>query len=323
MRFKEASYYKKLSDKKVHCKLCPHKCIVGNGETGKCRVKQNVNGRLKSMNYGKIYLSQQRNIEDVGFFHFMPGSESVLISSVGNNLEGEWYADELSGKDIENIPVVNQSSIKIGGEMAKKKINILCYGEQEPMMSYEYIEDIVNNNNLKHLVITNGFVENEPLRELVKKIDGAIIEIRGMTPDFYENVLSGKIEPVLNSAKVVNEEKKWLEIYMPLIPEIHYSLYDVRKIISWTLDNLGSDVPLHFIPKNFLDESLLKKARKIAIDAGINYAYAHVPNWEEGKTTFCSGCKRKLIVRNDKGIIENKLINGKCQCGKSIAGIWE
>lgn len=323
MRFKEASFYKKLPDKKVHCKLCPHKCIIGNGETGKCKVKQNVDGKLKAMNYGKIYLSRTNPIEELGFFHFLPGNEALLISSVGNILDKEWYENELSGKDVDNIPTVNQTPSQIGKDVLKKKINIICHGYNEPMMSYEFVDDLITNNkSLKHVIQTNAFIEEDPLKEISKKLNGAIVEIRGMTEDFYKNVLDGNLDSVLKSTKTLYDEGVWLEIYMPVITEIHYSLYDVRKIISWVLNNLGSEVPLHFVSKNYVDEQLLKKARKIAIDAGMKYVYSHIPGWKEGVTTFCSECKRKLVTRENNNLIENNIKEGKCTCGKKIPGVW-
>ena len=324
MRFKEASFYKKLNDKKVHCKLCPHKCIIGNGETGKCMVKQNIDGKLKAMNYGKVYLSRTNPVEEIGFFHFLPGSEALLVSSIGNNLDKEWYENELTGKEIDNIPFVNQTPTQIGKDVLKKKIKIICHVYNEPMMSYEYMDDIIiNNPSINHIIQTNAFIEQEPIKEISKKLKGAIIEIRGMTEEFYKNILDGDLDSVLKSTKILYNEGVWLEIYMPIITEIHYSFYDIRKLISWILNNLSSDVPLHFVSKTYVDEELLKKSRKIAIDAGMKYVYSHVPGWNEGSTTFCPECKKALVTRENNNIIENKIKEGKCTCGKQIPGVWQ
>ncbi|OIO41270.1 hypothetical protein COX97_00590 [Candidatus Pacearchaeota archaeon CG_4_10_14_0_2_um_filter_05_32_18] len=324
MRFKEASFYKKLNDKKVHCKLCPHKCIIGNGETGKCKIKQNVDGKLKAMNYGKIYLSRTNSIEELGFFHFLPGNEALLVSSIGNSLDKGWYENELTGKEIEDIPIINQTPTQLGKEVLKKKLKIICHGYNEPMMSYEYVEDIIaNNKSTKHVVQTNAFIEQEPIGEISKKLNGAVIEIRGMTEEFYKNILDGDLDSVLKSTKTMHEGGVWIEIFMPVITEIHYSLYDVRKLISWILNNLGADVPLHFVSKNYVDEQLLKKSRKIAVDAGMRYVYSHVPGWNEGITTFCPECKKAVIVRENDSILENNIKEGKCTCGKQIPGVWQ
>ncbi len=317
VNFKEASHYKKLPNKKVHCLLCPHNCIIDNGEVGKCLVRMNINGSLKAMNYGKPHTVASKKIEEVPFYHFFPKTNILTIGAHGSNLKMIEEAKEL--------PVLNQNPSQIIKQVEKIGVKIISYMYSEPIIFYEYVYDIASAlKNSKHLIVTNGFIEPIPAKQLAGKIHGALIEIRSMNPSFYENIMGGKLEHVLKTLKIFHNNGIWVEIKMPLILGIHENFYDIRKLVSWVLDNLNSNVPIHFLGTNNIDSEIVKKARKIAMDAGINYSYTHKINFPEGNNTFCPNCKKLFIERNNQ-IHENKLnniANGKCSCGKEIAGVW-
>jgi len=332
MYFKEAEHYKKLAEKKVHCILCPHKCIIGNGETGKCDVRMNIDGNLKTLNYGKPHKVSYQKIESLPLFHFMPGSETLLVGAIGNNLKGKWYENEYTKKDISKIPTIKQTPSQIVKQANKTKANIISYGYNEPTIYYEYLSDIIDNSPKKnHIIITNGYIEEDPLLSLATRINGALVDIKSMNKDFYEQFLEGRLEPVLKSTKLLFDHNKWVEIKITLLPRIHNDFYDIRKLVSWILQNLDSNVPLHFIAfkpnestQNFpaMDPDILKKARKISMEAGMNYVYTHGIDFPEGLTTYCPNCRKGIITRNNKNT-EINVKEGKCGCGKEIAGVWQ
>jgi len=316
MTFKEALYYKKLVNKKVHCNLCPHSCIIENGEIGKCEVRQNVGGNLKSMEYGKLCELKEEKIEDF-MFHTIPGSKCLGIGMIGNTLSVSAKENEVENSKLKSINKTPQQIIKEAKNNGNK---IIVYNYTEPIVFYEFIKDVaIKSKDLKHIIVSNGFVNEDPINEMSEYIHGAVIKIKGVDDEIY-NVLYGvNAEPVLKCIKKLKENKVWVELSIKIIPGVNDSLYNIRKIASWILDNLGPDTPINIIPSKNTDIELIKKARKSAMDSGLNFVYIS-SNWKEGKTTFCPNCKRAVIIRDDK--IENNHIEGKCKCGQEIPGIW-
>jgi len=328
MGFKEAQHYKKLGEKKVHCVLCPHSCIFDNGEVGKCYARMNIDGSLKSLVFAKPHITNYSFVEANSLYHFLPGKETLNLATPGTNLGGKFYGEIV---DIEEIPTLDQHPGQIIEQIKKTNSKIISY-VGEPTIFYEYVDEIIGKSEkLKNVIVTNGFIEKEAVREIAKKVDGFVFDIRSMTDEFYEKICGGKLEPVLKAVKTAYNCDKWIEIKMTLIPALHSSFYDVRKLVSFILRELSSDVPLHFLsfePNEqtvnypITDPEIIKKARKIALDAGMNYVYTDNIDFEEGKTTFCPTCKKPVVIR-EKNNIEILLKDGKCSCGKEIPGVWQ
>lgn len=323
MKFKEAQFYKKLQDKQVHCFLCPHSCFIENGEVGKCEFKQNVNGELKNMIYGKPYEVSTKKIEDIGFYHFMPNSKVLNVGTPGETLSGDFWKTDISGKELKDIPIIEQTPAQVIKQAEKNNCKTISYGFGEPVVFYEYMDDIMQKGEgIKNVIVTNGFIERSAVREISKKAKAIMFDVRSMTNEFYERLCEGKLEPILSAIKTAHKQGILVEIKMNLISRLHGSFYDVKKLISWILTNLDADVPLHF--NVFDDESkeLAGHARKIAIDAGMNYVYINNLDWDEGRTTFCPNCKKAVVIRR-KNDFENYLKNGRCICGQEISGVWQ
>lgn len=320
MKFKEAMHYRKLNDKKLHCILCPHNCFIENGEVGKCLVRMNVNGSLKTLFYSKPFITKYRPIEKFNLYHILPGKETFSIGVAGNNL----ISKNSQNENLENISNIEQTPSQILKQVKKTKCKSIVYNYAEPFVNYEYIKNIAEKSKeLKHILVTNGFINHNPLVEIDYLIDAVNIEIKSLDSSFYEEIYSAKLEAILKAVKTMHEHDIWIEISTKVIPKFHDNLYDIRRLISFILDNFGSDIPLHLI--NYNDNTnpeILKKARRIAMQAGMNYVYTDDLNWEEGCTTFCPNCKKAVIIRNKEGV-ENKIFNGRCTCGKKIPGIWE
>jgi pyruvate formate lyase activating enzyme len=285
----------------------------------------NVNGSLKSILYGKPYVKEYKKIENFSLYHILPGQSTLSLGVAGNNLKilnaKKDIPEETAPESVKNM---EESATQIAKEAKKTKTKIITYNYAEPTVYYEYLKEIAKKSKeLKHVIVTNGFINYDPLIEICYLIDGANIELKSMEDSFYKSFYEGKLEPILKAIKTMRERDIWVEISMWIIPEIHDNLYEVRKLISWILDNLGSDTPLHLTKYNEkTDPELLKKARRIAMQAGMNYVYTEIPDWLEGNTTFCPNCKKPVIIRLKENI-ENKLKNGKCGCGMNIPGIWE
>ena len=322
MAFKEAVFYKQIGEKKVHCSLCPHSCFIDNGEVGKCEVKQNVNGRLKSMNYGKTHSVVSGKVEDVNLFHFLPGKEVLKVGCPGRNLFGKFYKNENDERKLEDIPTLSQTPSKILNHAKKTDSRIIAYSHGEPVAFYEYMKDVMDNGkDFKHVVVTNGFIGKPAIKEIAKKADAIVFDIHSMNDVFYDQICGGKIEPILEAIRAAYLENVWIEIKMTLINGAHDNFYDVRKLISYALHNLNTNIPLHFIAYNNESIELCQKSRKIALAAGMNYVYIDNVNDEEANTMSCPNCKKPL-TRRIRGKVLSNLKKGRCKCGKEIPGIW-
>ena len=336
MGFKEAIYYRKLADKKAHCILCPHSCFINNGETGKCIVRQNIDGNLKSMFYGKPHIMRHLPIESFGFYHVMPSKEALSLGIVGNNLvkKIEKNKAEIGGnkgrldvEDLDKIPKLNQNPMQVIQELEKSKAEMMVYAHGEPIIFCEYIKDIISKSNpeIKHLIVSGGFAEKEAAREIISSIDGANIEIDSIGDEFYQKNYGIKIEPILEMIKMIHSEGKWLEITIKVHAGGYDEIYETRKLVSWIFNNLSNSVPLHLkFAEGGGDIDILKRARKSAMNAGMNYVYIDNLAADGENTTFCPNCKNPLIIRREaRKARESKIIGGECSCGEKIPGIWQ
>jgi len=328
--FKEARFYRQLSDKKVHCVLCPHSCFIENGERGKCKARQNINGKLKSLNYAKPHIASSSLIEQNSIYHVTPGKESLNISALGNNLNCTIYPGNIKEYD-EKTPTLTQTPAQVISQAEKINGGIISY-IGEPITYYEYMEDIASKNkNMKQIMSTNGFISEESMLKISQMIKGVVFEIKSMNDEFYQKFCGARLEPILKAIKMAYEHNIWIELKITMGPHMADNFYEIRKLVSWMFNNLNSNIPLHIIaycendrtktsPEIMLE--IVKKARKMAIDAGLNFVYTDNVNWKEGKTTFCPNCKRPVIIRENNSI-ENFMKEGKCVCGTNIPGIWK
>jgi pyruvate formate lyase activating enzyme len=180
-------------------------------------------------------------------------------------------------------------------------------------------------------MVTNGYINPEPLQKLYKYIDAANVDLKSFTTKFYSEVCFASLEPVLNSLKEI-KQFCWLEVTNLIIPTLNDNLADIKSMCEWLIKNLGEDVPLHFsrffpyyklttLPPTPLET--LVKARDIALKSGIKYVYIGNIATPDASNTYCPRCKKLLIERLGFGIVRNNIKEGKCECGQDIAGVWD
>jgi len=212
----------------------------------------------------------------------------------------------------------------------------ICFTYSEPTVFYEYMYDIAvraRAAGLKSVVVTSGYINEEPLRDLCSVVDAVKIDLKGFDEQFYRDICSGQLAPVLNSLKVVKDCGVHLEIVNLVVPTLNDSLDEVRAMCRWINDNLGPDVPLHFtrfVPNYKLTGlpmtpvSTLEQAIDIARDEGLHYVYiGNVPGHERDNT-FCPSCGKLLIRRLGYDVVENNIEHSACRfCGAPIPGVWE
>ena len=332
---KRALYFVELKDKTVQCRLCPWNCVLKDGERGKCRARENQKGVLYSLVYGKPCAAHIDPIEKKPLYHFYPGSTALSLGTAGCNLRCKFCQNwSIAQAKPEDVPSIEMPPEKVVEEAEKNKCKSIAYTYTEPTIFYEYALDtakLARKKGIKNVMVTNGFINIEPLKELYQYIDSANVDLKGISDKFYKDLCGVPIEPVLEAIKEIKRMKVWLELTLLIIPGFNDSENDVKKQCSWIKENLGLDVPLHisrFFPDYMLTEieptpvSTLERAYKIAKDLGLNYVYiGNTVSWQGN--TYCARCGNLLIKREGYSISANKIKKGKCSCSQEIAGFFE
>lgn len=333
--FTEAKYYEKLEGGVVRCLLCPRKCLLSDGQIGVCRARKNVGGKLYSMVYGKIASSHLDPIEKKPIYHFLPGTSTFSIATTGCNLQCKfcqnWQIAQVFPWEVKTIEMTPEQVVAAALESGAQSI---AFTYTEPTAFYEYMLDIAKlakQRGLKTVVISAGYINKEPLLELLPYIDAYKIDFKGFNDKFYQKLTQGSVYPVLETMKTIKEEGTWLEIVNLVIPGENDSEEDLRGLILWVKENLGEEVPLHFtafhpdykllnVPPTPLET--LQRARKMALELGIKYVYTGNIYDEEGSATYCSD-GTPVIVRQGFFTLENNLESGRCPSGEQIPGVWQ
>ncbi len=250
----EASFYRKTDNNGVICDLCPHHCKIQDGKTGICKVRKNEGGTLYSMNYGVISSAALDPIEKKPLFNFMSGSYIFSIGSIGCNLGclfcQNWKiatADEETVKFSEkNVPpaAIVEAALNT---MDRGNVGI-AYTYNEPTVWFEYMRDIATlakEAGLVNVMVSNGYIEQEPLRQLLPLINAFNIDLKGYSNDFYKNLTKSTIAPVLATLKTIASNGNHLEIAYLVIPGENDDAVEFEKTVRWIKDELGDKIPLH------------------------------------------------------------------------------
>ncbi len=331
---KEALFYRKIDGQKVECHLCPHTCRISEGKRGICGVRENRDGVLISLVYARPCATHIDPIEKKPLYHFLPGSKSFSIGTAGCNLQcmhcQNWNLSRARPESIP-CPVVDSD------ELIKMAISYKCasiaYTYNEPSMNFEYVLETAQKaraRNIKNIMVTNGYISPEPLKELYRYIDAANVDLKGFRDEFYKKICKARLEPVLTTLKELHAMGVWLEITNLIIPGYNDGPDEITELCGWIRDTLGTQYPLHFSAFHpdykLLDAAptpagTLARAREIAVSAGLKYVY--LGNVRVETPTTCPHCGRTLVSRTVFQVTENKIIKGKCPCGETIAGVWE
>jgi pyruvate formate lyase activating enzyme len=218
----------------------------------------------------------------------------------------------------------------------KNRIPTISFTYNEPTSFYEYVYDIARigkSQGLKILWHSNGSMNPEPLRELLKYTDAVTIDLKGFSDKFYKRASSASLQPVLETMKIIKGEGKWLELVNLVVPGLNDGPEDIKRMCEWIKENLGGDVPLHFsrfypayqlknLPATPIET--LESAYKIAGEAGLNYVtIGNVPG-HKYNSTYCPRCRKRIIYRVHFEVIENNVVDGRCGfCSNEIPGIWK
>lgn len=328
---KEAMFYQKLENDKVRCELCPHRCIISSGKRGLCRVRENQEGVLFSLNYQRFIATHVDPIEKKPLFHFYPGSQSYSIAAVGCNLHclhcQNWTISQVQDDIIRGESI---SAEKVVQSALENNCLSISYTYTEPTIYFETAYPIcrlANEKGLKNVFVTNGYINSETLQYISPYLDAANVDLKAMNEDFYQKVCGAKLQPVLDSIKRYHELGIWIELTTLIIPGYNDKVEELVKIAKF-IANLDKSIPWHvtaFYPTYQLNDALptplstLQMAYQIGKENGLNYVYQG--NVGKGEDTFCPSCG-KVVVSRMFFTTKNRIENDQCPfCGEKIQGV--
>jgi len=321
----------------VQCGLCPKACIIKPGQSGDCRIRVNIDGKLTAVTYGFPCAVHLDPVEKKPLFHFLPGTPILSLATVGCNL----HCKNCQNWEISQCNPEESTGKKIPPEMvpqlAKKyECKSVAYTYTDPVAYYEYALDSsirVHEAGLKNVLVTAAYINKAPWRELCQHVDAANIDLKSMSDQFYRDICEGTLKPVLDALVLAKECGVWVEVTNLIIPTLNDSDAELRKLARWVKDNMGADTPLHFsrfFPQYRMRNlpptppQTLDRARQVAKSEGLKYVYIGNILSPEGENTYCPECGKLLIERKRYTILKNELEHGACSsCGAKIQGIWQ
>lgn len=335
---KEVLLYETLEENKARCKTCAHHCLIMPGKRGICGVRENRNGKLYALNYGKIVAENIDPIEKKPLFHFIPGSRSYSIATVGCNFRCLFCQNA----DISQVP--RETSIIYGRDRAPEDIvqeavlsrcASISYTYTEPTIFLEYALDIMRpakNKGIANVFVSNGFMSRETCNEIIPVLDAANIDLKSFRDEFYRELCGARLSPVLDSIEKLKKSGVWIEITTLIIPGRNDDPSELRDIAKFIV-SVGKDIPWHvtrFHPAYRMlnvpitPVSTLVRAREIGMEEGLEFVYTGNVPGEKGESTYCPSCKALVIERFGFMSKIVSLDNGHCgKCGRLIAGVWK
>ena len=331
-----AMYWKPLDGGRVECNLCPRKCGVEKGDRGQCGVRENRGGIYYTLVFGRVVSQHIDPIEKKPLFHFKPGSRVYSMATAGCNLKCDFCQNwAISQSRPEEVAAVRLAPERVVTEARAGDAPVIAFTYSEPIVFYEYAlatARAAKKAGLDAIMISNGSINPEPLRRLAPELGAYKVDLKAFTEDYYRKICKSRLAPVLETLKLLAKLKVWTEIVVLIVPTLNDSDHEIRSMCKWVHNELGPDVPIHFskfwptyklqtLPST--PASTLNRARRIALDEGLNYAYiGNIPG-HEGENTWCPQCKTKLIHRVSFAVVKNLVKDGRCpNCSRAIPGVW-
>ncbi len=332
----EATWYRKLADRKVECQLCPQACTVADAERGTCGVRENRGGTYVTLVHGLACSVHVDPIEKKPLFHVLPGEQAFSFATAGCNVECKFCQNwEISQFRPEQVRAYYLPPDALAAAARRSGAKLTAATYSEPVVFWEYVRDAARaarKAGLRPTVVSNGYIQEQPLRDVLPLLDAVKVDLKSFRDDFYVEQVRGKLEPVLKALEIIRASDVWLEIVVLLIPTLNDSESEIRDLARWVKEHLGTEVPLHFTrfhPTYRLTNlpptpvATLERAWAIARDVGLDFVYlGNVPG-HPAENTVCPGCGEVVIRRVGFRIRENNIVDGRCrQCRREIPGVW-
>jgi len=316
----------KKKDNKLECILCPHYCKLGVGKTGICGVRKNTGEKIELITYGVLSGYSLDPVEKKPLYHFFPGYNILSIGSFGCNMRCDFCQNYHISQKVPESLVPEKSIRKIIEEALYAEKNIgIAFTYNEPIISFEYMKDVAEaakKESLYTVMVSNGFVNSEPMKEILEFIDAFNIDLKAFNNNFYRKLTGADIEPVKNSLKQIARSGKHLEITTLIIPGLNDDEKEMELQTLWLASELGKDIPFHlsrYFPTYKRDnpptpEDTLKRLFEIA-SKNLDYVYLGNSRLKYGNNTKCHNCGTEVTIRSGyKTELINLDKNGKCSC---------
>jgi len=330
--FVNKKFYK-VEGNKIVCLICQHYCKLKKGQIGICGANKNENGKLRNLVYGRLAALNIDPIEKKPLYHFLPGSKSLSIGTLGCNMQcpfcQNWHISQIreSVNNTEYIPPENLVQIAI-----KYNCKSIAYTYNEPTIFYPYARDtafLAKEHGIKNIFVTNGIESKEVINDMIGIIDACNVDFKSINPHFYKKILKSPFG-ILDSLKQIKKSGIWLETTTLIVPGENDSDEELNQIADFIANELGTETPWHisaFYPqykmtnKPSTPKKLLEKAFEIGTKKGLQYIY--IGNLGLKNQTICPNCHSTLIERRAYQILVDNIDNGKCSnCGIEIPGLW-
>ena len=334
----EAYLYEASDHNKVSCHLCRHRCVIKDGRRGICGVRENRSGVLHTLVFGKLIARHIDPIEKKPLYHFMPGTLSYSIATVGCNFKCQFCQNA----DIAQMPEDHKGLIM--GDLATPKNVVdaaiqgscrsIAYTYTEPTVFFEFAYQtarLATSMGLKNVFVTNGYMTEEALEMIHPYMDAANVDLKAFTEKFYRQVCGARLGQVKDTLLEMKKRGIFLEVTTLIVPGLNDDPRELEELATFVKEDLGADTPWHisrFHPTYKLTDrpptplATLERAREIGFKIGLRYVYTGNVPGESGENTLCPDCGRLLIERWGFQIKNSLIENGLCRfCGAVIAGV--
>ncbi len=336
MMKKEAMLYEKLDDNSVRCYLCAHRCKINEGQRGICHVRENQDGALYTLVYGRTISQHVDPVEKKPLQHFYPGSTAYSIATVGCNFRCQWCQNA----EISQMP--RERHFIMGDEASPEEIvagakragcRSIAYTYTEPTIFFEYAYDtarLAHEEGIANIYVTNGFMSGEMLETFDPYLDAANVDLKAFRDETYRKYVGGRLQPVLDSLKKMKELGVWVEVTTLVVPSINDDEEELRDAARFVAQELGVETPWHisrFHPAYQMRDlpptpiATLRRAQEIGEEEGLRYIY--VGNIPGESNTVCHECGQMLIRRSGYWLRENNVTSDNTcpNCGAPVAGV--
>ncbi len=332
-------YWHDLGGGRVQCDLCPRACKIREGQRGMCFVRANEGGEVVLTTYGRSSGFCIDPIEKKPLNHFLPGTPVLSFGTAGCNLGCRFCQNWDVSKSREMDTLADQASPETIARAAESLgCRSVAFTYNDPVIFHEYAIDVAQacrERGVRSVAVTAGYVCPEPRAEFYRYMDAANIDLKAFSEDFYRKITLSQLAPVLDTlGYVYHETDVWMELTTLLIPDENDSEAETNEMTRWVVDELGPDVPMHFTAfhpdfkmrdKPSTPLSTLVRAREIALENGVRYAYTGNAFDKSGQSTYCHSCGDLLIGRDWYELSEWNLDASGCcaSCGAACSGAFE
>ena len=321
---------KDKENKAVLCQLCPKQCTIADGQTGFCRVRKNTDGILYATNFGQLSAHAMDPIEKKPLYHYYPGRYILSLGTTGCNLRCGFCQNwNIAHDSPQTIEVTPEHVVEVAANQDPYPNVGIAYTYSEPFIWYEFVYHtarLARDKGLKNVLVTNGYINEEPLRAILPFIDAMNIDVKGFTDEYYLKNCAGNLEPVLRTVEIAHS-RCHVELTTLLIPSLNDSEDEVCRLVDWVA-GLNPEIPLHFsrYSPNFEFEieatppETLQRAREIALEK-LDYVYIGNLGDPQGVNTYCPQCGKIVINRSwYNGKIVGLTPENNCKhCGRKIS----